>query len=97
MPRSDRCAPRADEGREPRSPRSPQGRRPPRCPPAAGPEPTGSGGDSGRLCTWARGIRKASRNADEAWSIGDRMPLEECPRALEQFAAGVGHKIVVVP
>ncbi|WP_405967007.1 zinc-dependent alcohol dehydrogenase family protein [Streptomyces sp. NBC_00015] len=29
--------------------------------------------------------------------ISDRMPLEEYPRALEQFAAGVGRKIVVVP
>lgn len=29
--------------------------------------------------------------------ISDRMPLAEYPRALEQFAAGVGRKIVVVP
>ncbi|MEU5279976.1 zinc-dependent alcohol dehydrogenase family protein [Streptomyces asoensis] len=29
--------------------------------------------------------------------ISDRVPLDEYPRALEQFAAGVGRKIVVVP
>jgi threonine dehydrogenase-like Zn-dependent dehydrogenase len=29
--------------------------------------------------------------------ISDRLPLTEYPKALEQFAAGVGRKIVVVP
>lgn len=29
--------------------------------------------------------------------ISDRVPLAEYPRALEQFASGVGRKIVVVP
>ena len=29
--------------------------------------------------------------------ISDRLPLERYPQALEQFAAGVGRKIVVVP
>jgi threonine dehydrogenase-like Zn-dependent dehydrogenase len=29
--------------------------------------------------------------------ISDRIPLERYPEALEQFAAGVGRKIVVVP
>ena len=29
--------------------------------------------------------------------ISDRLPLDRYPEALEQFAAGVGRKIVVVP
>jgi threonine dehydrogenase-like Zn-dependent dehydrogenase len=29
--------------------------------------------------------------------ISDRLPLEEYPRALEQFAAGIGRKIQVLP
>ncbi|MFE6775797.1 zinc-dependent alcohol dehydrogenase family protein [Streptomyces sp. NPDC057702] len=34
---------------------------------------------------------------DPAVFISDRLPLESYPRALEQFRAGVGRKIVVVP
>ncbi len=29
--------------------------------------------------------------------ISDRLPLDRYPQALEQFAAGVGRKIVVMP
>ena len=29
--------------------------------------------------------------------ISDRLPLERYPEALDQFAAGMGRKIVVVP
>jgi threonine dehydrogenase-like Zn-dependent dehydrogenase len=29
--------------------------------------------------------------------ISDRLPLEQYPQALEQFAAGVGRKIQVLP
>ncbi|RBM20849.1 zinc-dependent alcohol dehydrogenase family protein [Streptomyces sp. PT12] len=34
---------------------------------------------------------------DPAVFISDRLPLDDYPRALDQFAAGVGRKIVVVP
>jgi hypothetical protein len=34
---------------------------------------------------------------DPAMSIRDRLPLKKYPQALEQFAAGIGRKIQVLP